>query len=260
MFNKARIKQDFNRAAWHYDDHALLQRHVANGLFNILPELPPHSLILDAGAGTGYFQELARKNQQRWTVYQIDLAYNMCAIADKYASLPEYGLTYTVNSDIEQLPLANNCFDIVFSSLMLQWVMDIRQAFKEIHRVLAADGTCFISTLLPNTLHELSHSFEQSGFRSPISLFRDKEYIISLLKEAGFSQINTSRETLVLHYDNLIHLMRSLKGVGAQNKMTVKNNCFIGRSGLEKIGQHYASQFGSPLPGTWEILYISAKK
>lgn len=261
MFNKARIKQDFNRAAQHYDSYASLQRYVANALFSRMDGYATgQDMVLDIGSGTGYFQELARKYQHRWTICQLDLAYNMCVIAKRYGSLPAYGRSLTINGDMETIPLRASSTHAVFSSLMLQWVMDIRQGFAEVYRVLRPGGRCFFSTLIPCTLHELSESFEQNGFRSPVSLFRDKDYITTLLKEAGFEEVKVETERLVLHYDSLLQLMRSLKGVGGQNKMAMKNNHFIGKKGLEKIESYYGEYFGQPIPATWDVLYLTARK
>ena len=215
---------------------------------------------MDAGAGTGYFQELSRKCQHRWTIYQLDLAFNMCAVAERYASLPEYGHTFTINGEAEQLPLADSSVEGVFSSLMLQWVVDLRQAFLETYRTLQPGGYGFFSTFTPNTLHELNASFKAQGYRSPTSLFRDEAYITELLEKAGFNDITATPETIVIPYGSLLDLMRSLKGIGAQNKMTVKNNRFLGRKGLEALEEYYSKHFGSNIPATWEILYITARK
>lgn len=261
MFDKSRIKQDFNRAAEQYDYHASLQRRVADKLFSFVTNQDRQfDSFLDAGAGTGYFQELSRKCQHRWTIYQLDLAFNMCAVAQRYASLPEYGHTFTINGEVEQLPLSNNSVDGLFSSLMLQWIVDIRQAFEETYRILQPGGYGFFSTFTPNTLYELNASFKTQGFRSPTSLFRDEAYLTELLEKAGFNDIVTTPETIVTPYGSLFDLMRSLKGIGAQNKMTVKNNRFLSHKGLEAIETYYSQHYGDDIPATWEILYITARK
>lgn len=261
MFSKARIRQDFNRAALHYDDHATLQRQVADRLFGIINGTWPHAAhILDAGAGTGYFQELARKYRHPWTIYQLDLAYNMCTVAGGYASLPEYGSTFTVNGESESLPFRDACVDGIFSSLMLQWVNKLQQVFAEFHRVLASGAYAYFSTLAPGTLYELQESFEQCGFRPPINQFRSAGHISALLGSAGFKEVVVNSQTLVLPYGSLLTLMHSLKGVGARYKPPIMHNPFIGRQGLEKIERYYKTHFGDTIPGTWEVLYITARK
>lgn len=259
-FDRDRIKLDFNRAAHTYDMHALLQRRVADHLFTLLKQAPlANNRILDAGCGTGYFHELARKNSYLWHITQLDIAFAMCQISMSYASPPSYGGTYTINGDIETMPFPDNYFGAVFSSLALQWSNNLNQALAEIYRVLAPGGTALISTLAPGTLHELSESFSQSGFHSPINHFLDEAEVTSQLPATGTAACQ--RSTLTLHYKSVLQLMRSLKALGARHKHAMSNP-YLGKAGIERITTYYRQTFGDSngLPVTWNIFYLNLRK
>lgn len=259
VFNRHQIKGDFNRAAKTYDAYALLQRRVAETLFLKL-RLRMEGHVLDIGCGTGYFHELARKYGHRWPITQLDIAYNMCQVAASYASPPEYGGTYTVNGDMEQLPFHDNQFQAVFSSLALQWSNHPSQVIQEIHRVLAPGGSAFLSTLLPGTLQELEMSFTQTGFFSPVTPFHREDILHDATKHQGLF-VNYSIVPIILHYPNIRLLGKSLKALGAQRKHAVKNP-YLGKAGLERIETYYQETYGTSdgLPATWNVMYLQLRK
>ena len=104
---RKKIIRDFSKAAKTYDNYAILQRMVADKLFDRATSICSikDSPILDIGAGTGYFHELLRKNKIYTPLVQMDISYEMCKTAAKYASPPEYGATYTCVADMANLPL-----------------------------------------------------------------------------------------------------------------------------------------------------------
>ena len=262
-FNRNQIKQDFNRAAYSYDMHALLQRRVADALFQTMRNQPsPNNHILDAGCGTGYFHELVRKHGYHWSITQLDLAYRMCKIAAGYASPATYGGTYTVNGDIASLPLPNGYFGRIFTSLTVQWAISPDRVYKEFHRVLAEDGTLYISTLLPGTLSELENSFIENNYLSPINHFLPVETITSQLEKVGFQHIETNEAHIPLHYNSVLQLIRSLKAIGARKKSGEQQSHYLGKKGLQAIEDYYQQHFGDDqgLPATWHAAYITARK
>jgi len=98
--------------------HARLQQDVLRKLLTqAKPLFPANARILDAGSGTG---QLAKELAEGYNIVQLDLAYNMCL-----KSL-ENGNS-AVNGTMESLPFADGSFDVVFSSLALQWLPDWQQ-------------------------------------------------------------------------------------------------------------------------------------
>ncbi|NIQ10368.1 MAG: methyltransferase domain-containing protein, partial [Gammaproteobacteria bacterium] len=78
-----------------------------------------------------------------------------------------------IAGDAEQLPLADASVDLIFSSLALQWCVDLDKVFAEFRRVLRRDGLLMFSTFGPDTLKELRSCFETVDAYSHINQFID---------------------------------------------------------------------------------------
>ncbi len=233
MFDKKRIAEDFSAAAAEYDLHADLQQRVLHNLLDkIRSSISPASHILDAGCGTGGLAKLLPKH----SITQLDIAYNMCLSAKKYGN--------AINADVSILPFANNSFDIVFSSLVLQWVADWQAALTEMQRVLKPGGVLAVATFGEGTLHELKESFASIDEARNVSPF-----ISSDLFEC---------ETIVEYYPNLESIMVKLKAIGARNKLSGRSKVLMTRNKMQKIEHYYKTHYGSSagLPVTWEVLYF----
>lgn len=261
-FDREQIKRDFNRAAYRYDMHALLQRQVADRLFSYMHAAPLlNDRVLDAGCGTGYFHELARKHGYLWNITQLDIAYSMCEIAASYASPPTYGGTYTVNADLVNTPFNHHSFGCIFSSLTVQWALSLPDVLNECYRILSPGGMLYISTLLPGTLTELEQSFVANGFHSPISPFLPLDTITAHMQEAGFhTDIHT--DAITIDYYSVLQLMRSLKAIGARNKSAPPQAKYLGKHGLDMLQRYYQEHFAdsTKLPATWKVAYLIARK
>jgi malonyl-CoA O-methyltransferase len=260
--SKQAIIRDFDKAAQNYDEHAIVQRETANHLFSLIkPRLSNETIVLDAGCGTGYFHELLRKNKIYCPLTQIDIAFGMCTKADEYASPPEYGGTHTCVADVESLPFSADSFDIVFSSLTLQWACDISTPLAEINRSLEPHGRIAISTIGAGTLHELADSFAQMDTLPHINNFITQEKLKSALQSSGYKNIQISQKTITQQHKTLRDLLQSIKGVGAAYKSTAPRK-YLGKNYFAKLEQIYYENFpqNDLLPASWNIIYAVADK
>lgn len=91
--------------------------------------LPDGARLLEVGAGSGY--QSRRLMDDGFDVSAIDLStsnYSDCRLFD------------VVDYDGRSIPFADNEFDVVFSSSVLEHVTDLPTLQNEIHRVLKPDG------------------------------------------------------------------------------------------------------------------------
>lgn len=101
-------------------------------------------LVLDAGCGSG--RGTARLTEKGATVISVDIGMNLLQYTRKnYHCQP--ALTSILN-----MPFADNTFDIVFSSEVIEHTPDPMQAVQEMVRVLKSGGRLVLST--PNKLWE----------------------------------------------------------------------------------------------------------
>ncbi|MBE0534396.1 MAG: methyltransferase domain-containing protein [Phycisphaerae bacterium] len=99
------------------------------------PEDVKGKLILDAGCGMGRFMDVV----QRWggEVVGVDMSY---AVDSAYCNLGNRSNSHIVQADIMHLPLALECFDIIYSIGVLHHTSDCKKAFLSLTPYLRRGG------------------------------------------------------------------------------------------------------------------------
>ncbi|NBX04208.1 MAG: methyltransferase domain-containing protein, partial [Alphaproteobacteria bacterium] len=201
--------------------------------------------ILDVGCGTGAFAiESTRMN---WRVTGVDAALSMCA---KNA--------VAVNAQAEHLPFADEVFDGVFSSLMLQWSNTPGGVFHEMSRVLKKGGVAVITTFIDGTLAELKQAFSAVDNASHVSDFLTQSSLERYAGASGFSLKAVEAETITEQHKNLRDLMRSLKVIGARHKAADKRRTLLTPRQLAKVEAAYPKT--DAFPASWQVLYMVLEK
>ena len=256
--DKHKIAQSFSRAAGTYDAVAGLQRYVGEQLMSALPaHLPEGARILDVGSGTGFFtrQLVGRFGEQ--AVIGLDIAEGMLTHAAQYSSVPIAWLC----GDAEQLPLADNSVDLIFSSLAIQWCNQLPLLMCELQRVLKPGGQVFIATLGPATLHELKAAWQQVDNYVHVNRFQPLEALRTSALAAGLSRCDLQQELRVLHFERLQDLTRELKALGAHNMNVGKPGGLTGRARIAAFKAAYEQYRGAQgLPASYDVIYFSAAK
>lgn len=129
----------FNPAHLHkLDDPKRLQELPPLDILAML-EIRSGDVVLDIGAGTGYFT-LPAASLSSATVYALDVQPEMLQVLNKRAA--EKGLTHIklVEGEIEQMPLPDQVADRVIASLVLHEVEPLSRGLEEIKRVLKPRG------------------------------------------------------------------------------------------------------------------------
>lgn len=251
-FAKAAVARSFGRAAASYDSAAHLQRAVCRQLLGGLEDGFAPRRILDLGSGTGYGSELLRRRFPDAEIIALDLAEGML----RYAREARPVADGYIAADAEQLPLAADSFDLVFSSMALQWCYRLPGLFAELRRVLAAGGRCLVSTLGPGTLAELRDSWALVDGDVHVNRFLAAGAWAQAAEEAGLSAA-LQAEARVLHFGSVVELMRELKSIGAHNVNRAAGKGLTGRARLRALAAAYERQrTPAGLPATYELLYL----
>jgi SAM-dependent methyltransferase len=115
----------------------------------LLPEVAGKD-VLDAGCGPGWYADWLTHNGAR--VVAIDCSSRMVKLADQRLA----GRARVLQGDVSNLQnlLGSGTFDIVLSPLVLHYLADLTETFREWARVLRPGGTLVFSTHHP--IHQAS--------------------------------------------------------------------------------------------------------
>ena len=264
QFDPREVRRAFDQAASSYDAHAAMQREIGRRLAERLDymKLAPRA-VLDLGCGTGFALPELRARYPDAQLTALDLAPAMLAAAR--ARLPRPGLLDRLKgrpgcdfvcADLQRLPFAASRFDLLWSSLALQWANDLDAAIREAHRALAPGGLFLFATFGPDTLKELRRAFSAVDEQPHVSRFVDLHDIGDSLVHAGFASPVMEMEMLTLTYADLKSLMRDLKGLGAHNASAARGHGLFGRRAWARLEAAYEeNRRDGRLPATFEVIY-----
>lgn len=255
--NKKAVAHSFSKAAERYDHFAQLQRDIGLQLLTQVTQQSPDK-ILDLGCGTGHFSEKLCNIYPDCQMTCLDLSKAMLAKVDK-KQLPQVSC---LQGDIDHLPFPENHFDLIFSNLVMQWSEDLLGCLKQLKKSLNASGKLYFSTLVDGTLHELTQAWKAVDQHPHTNSFLSLETVKEQLQKCGFNKLNIKTETRTLQYENVIEVMRALKGIGAnhvhdQQPLTVKGRKLL--SLLEKGYAPFVNKQGQ-LNLTYQVCYVEAEK
>ncbi|MCY4473239.1 MAG: malonyl-ACP O-methyltransferase BioC [Kistimonas sp.] len=257
---KRRIASAFGRAASTYDNAARLQKQVAEQTRSCLPALTAaDAAILDLGCGTGLETRALGQRYRQARLFGLDLSPDMLSLAQSHQQATD---CHWICGDLEVAPLPSGYFDLVYSSLAVQWCADLADVLSSCYRLLSPGGWFVFSTLAAGTLHELSTAWRLVDGRNhtncypPLSLHRQK------LMRSRFAVHRLYQQTHRLYYPSALHLIRELKALGANT--LVDDQPASGLTGkqamvsLEKAYRTFAGTQG--VPATWQVVYTALRK
>jgi malonyl-ACP O-methyltransferase BioC/dethiobiotin synthase len=208
----AGIGARFGAAAPAYEDHASVQRQAAERLAGdiaLLP-LPPRPRILEIGCGTGLLtQALARRiGPADWTV--TDIAPGMLAAAQLGPALP--GQARYQLLDGEHPAGLEGGYDLICSSLAVQWFSDLNAGLGRLAALLAPGGCLAVATLADGTFQEWQAAHAAAGLAAATPRY---PAAAAIHPDRGNLAGGVRSERLIQNHPDGLHFLRALKGIGA---------------------------------------------
>ncbi|MDA3869467.1 MAG: malonyl-ACP O-methyltransferase BioC [Gammaproteobacteria bacterium] len=254
-FDPQRIRNAFDKAAESYDQAAVLQKEVCKRLLEKLEvvRLSPQ-WILDAGSGTGEAVKPLQKKYKKAEVVVLDLSEHMLEKAAGQGAL--FRKPHQVCANIESLPFADNSFDLLFSSLAMQWCNDLGATLVEFKRVLKPGALLQFATFGPDTLKELRTSWQQVDGAVHVNNFIDMHDIGDGLLQAGFAEPVMESEIITVNYQEVDTLMQDLRDIGANVTASGHRQGLLTRNMLKQLREAYeVYRQQDVLPASYEVVY-----
>jgi len=214
--------------------------------------------VLDLGAGTGHGARALKRRFPKALVVAADIAAGMLERAKQQSRWRRR--FERVRADAYTLPFRDGAFDLVFSSLMLQWCDDLDAVFAELARVLKPGGLLLFSTFGPGTLTELREAWVAGDARNNhVNHFFDPHALGSALMHAGLSEPVLDVDRIVMGYPDVFGLMRELKAIGAHNVTRGRARGLTGRGRFAAMTRAYEPmRRDGVLPATYEVIHATS--
>lgn len=260
--DKHSVRSAFNRAATSYDHAAAVQREICHRLaafaLHGLQGAQPRR-VLDAGCGTGYGLNILHSAFPDASNVAVDFAPAMLEQAMRTA--PPDKPILPVCGDLEALPLASGSFDLVWSSLALQWC-DPNRSLAEFARVLNVGGMACIATLGPRTLWELREAFAAIDQAEHVIHFHESDFWLAAARDHGLHPVAHTREDAFALAPDLRRLLRDIKSIGAQTVGEHRRRQPLGRAAWNTLEARYAAHRRPDglLPATYDLILLKLKK
>lgn len=182
--NVEKLRQRFDAAADSFDDADYVHRATFTGLIERLaPVTVNKGLVLDLGSAAGAGSEHLSQSFGRSRVISIDLSARMLARGSKKRRL--FSKVREVQGDARCLPIRDGCADLVFANMLLPWISEAVDCFREVNRVLRKDAVFAFATLGPDSMAEFREA--ASGFAGvpDIQSFPDMHEVGDALVRSG---------------------------------------------------------------------------
>lgn len=167
----------------------------------------------------------------------------------------DHNVRYVV-ADAESLPFEDASFDYVFSSLALQWCVDLSYPLREIRRILAANGKGCFSTLVDGSLCELRYSWAKIDTYQHVNNFITLNQVKIALAQSRCHNHHLDSTTITVWYDSAFSVMRDLKGIGA-NHVSGRSHGLTSRRTLLQVERAYQAFKNDQglLPATYQVCF-----
>lgn len=247
-----KVEQHFAHSAKTYSQGAQLQHIVAEQLLNKLPKVPV-KLALDLGCGPGLFTE--RLQNKADNLVSLDLSREMLEQVNNGVN--------KVQANSHALPFQPNSFDLVFSSLMIQWC-NFEQVLQQIHSVLKPGGTAYLSTLIKGSLCELEHAWSKVDDDKHIHQYLTMDSLISSANKGTWHTVGIEQTTQTLWFQGVKSLAKELKLLGANYVQGRKNKGLMTKSKWQNMELAYRDMYyckkQQAFPASYQVVLLELRK
>jgi len=250
--HKERVAQAFSRSAQTYDQAAQVQddiaAEVAAKALNTTRSgpLPDDPKILEVGCGTGALTRRMLDGVDGGTFLVTDIAPDMLGRCQANISDPRVSFV-CMDGEHPAPVLGDQCFDLIVTSLAVQWFVDLRAGLVRLSQHLNPGGRIVFSTLGDGTFIEWRAAHTALGLADGIPAFINAGALTRMWPQKGKGIV--SEKMIKRRYQNARSFARILKSIGA-------NTPAIGHKPLSpKNFRRLSAHLGPNFANTYHVVY-----
>ncbi|SFI60388.1 malonyl-ACP O-methyltransferase BioC [Thermoflavimicrobium dichotomicum] len=264
--DKQWVAKRFNRAAFTYDEHAVIQRRMA---YQLLWQLRNSAWcgqhILEIGCGTGYLTQLLLDYYPEVKITAVDLADNMVQLAREKVS-PLSRVQFIVE-DAEEMEWKENSFDLIISNATIHWFQSPLKAIRKWRKALTTQGALLLSTYGPDTLQELADLFRKvendMGVVPGVHIlpFYPSDIWEGFFRQGGYADVDSKEKWLRQLYPSCRDFLYTIKATG-ESFSDMRRNIITSSHILQEVMDKYSLAFRwkKKVYATYHMIFISGRK
>jgi arsenite methyltransferase len=158
-----------------------------------IAQLKKGEVVVDLGSGAGFDVFLAATQiGLEGLAVGVDMTHEMIAIARQNATKGNFKNAEFRLGEIEHLPVADNCADVVISNCVINLSPEKQKVFNECFRVLKPGGRIAVSDVISLGIIPDNVRNDMALYASCISGASTRQEIEEMLGKAGFSDIRVT--------------------------------------------------------------------
>ncbi|CAO3459035.1 Dethiobiotin synthase BioD (EC 6.3.3.3) [Azospirillum argentinense] len=209
---KAAIAAAFGKAAPRYEEHAAVQRIAAERLAERVARLPlpPRPRVLEIGCGTGFLSRALHERIGPADWLLTDLSPDMLERCRATLGDPDDSAFRIMDGEQPDL---DGPFDLIVSSLALQWFHAPAAALARWAGLLAPGGRIAVATLAADSFQEWREAHRALGLEAGVPTYPTRHALDRLWPAGGEGLVEEER--LLRRHANGLDFLAELKGIGA---------------------------------------------
>ena len=209
--DKTQVALRFAQAGQSYPEHAIVQRKIAQQLFDLIAQYCPEKLnqVFEMGCGSGNLSHLLIENLQIEHLILNDLYSEVqqhFQLDQAQAIQTQQKMEFLIG-DIEQLNFPQNN-DLIASSSVLQWMGDLDAVFAKARHSLNPHALLCFSTFGQQNLQEIKALTGQGLDYLSLENIQEK------LLQNGFEILHISEQIEALNFEHPKQILQHLKATG----------------------------------------------
>lgn len=246
---KEAIRHRFDQAARTYEAGAAAQRRIAHTLRDRLLQepIPEQAEVLEVGCGTGLLTMalIGHLPASRWLA--TDISPRMLASCS--ARMDPRVTLHVMDGEFPDLE--GRDFDLIVSSMAVQWFEDLTTGLRRLHGLLRPNGLLAVTTLGSATFHEWRTACLAAGVQASDPGYPTRE---ELQRRLG-PDAEVRQQACPVSFADIHGFLHHLKSIGARTAPTGHPPMPSGI--LKRILQREA---GRPFTATYDVLTVLWRK
>lgn len=245
-YNKDLVKLRFENSFPTYDEHAVVQRKMAEKLADYVFAScgENYKKVLEIGCGTGFLTKHIVNDFKIKKLLINDISPEVIGYIEKIAPYCNFLI-----GDMENM-VFDKKFNIVASNAAFQWAEDLQTMINRFYHVLESDGVLAFTTFGERNFEQITKISNRK------LMYKNIDELEPMFE--GFEVRILKEEVVELEFKNPVDVLRHIKGIGA-NAMAAE---FWTKGVLKDFERKYRESFSTEggVSLTYHPIYVVVRK